>query len=357
MTKDETSLPPVYAYYHRPRYFGAHSGLAPLADVMGAAHVTHGIYWEELAYHVWWLGNPLRRIGQRYFRSEWNAIVPVWDEWRFASRIRGGGPCIAHFLFAEFAGPRWTWPFRRRGARIVGTFHVSPRRQPSVIGRMDLGVYDALSVVSRTMIPFMLERGYPEERIFVTLHGVDTDYFKPSGSRPSAGEGPLQGLLVGATERDHAFAAEVMAKLPDGVMHLKVATRPGLRGAYRDARNVTLLDHQDDTALLRIYQEADLLMMPLLDATANNALLEAMACGTPVMTNRVGGVPEYVEPGCNFLMEGKNVDEWVARLEQMHRDRAALAARRPAVRAWAETLSWRAVAPQFAAMYRHVMET
>lgn len=354
--KHETSLPPVYAYYHRPRYFGAHSGLAPLAEVMGATPVTHGIYWEELAYHVWWLGNPLRWIGKRYFRSEWNAIVPVWEEWRLASHIRQRDPCIAHFLFAEFAGPRWTWPFRRRGARIVGTFHVSPRRQPSVIGRMDLRVYDALSVVSRTMIPFMLERGYPEERIFVTLHGVDTDYFRPAPQRPDTGDGPLNGLLVGATERDHAFAAALMANLPDGVMHLKVATRPGLRGHYRDARNVTLLDHQDDAALLRIYQDADLLVMPLLDATANNALLESMACGTPVMTNRTGGVPEYVDAGCNILMDGKNMEEWVDRLVQLSADRSSLASRRPAVRAWAETLSWRSVAPQVAAMYRHVME-
>jgi glycosyltransferase involved in cell wall biosynthesis len=346
---------PIYAYYHRPRYFGSHSGLSPLADAVGAHHVTHGIYWEWLAYYVWWLGNPLRRIGQRYYGSDWNAIVPVWDEIRFASRIKRSSASIAHFLFAEFAGPRWTQPFRRRGARIVGTFHTSPRRQESVIGRMNLQAYDQISVVSRTMIPFFVEHGYPVERIHVTLHGVDTDYFRP-GDRPSdSGNKSINGLLVGATERDHEFAAAIMNKLPDGVMHLKVATRPILRPHYRDVRNTTILDHQNDPDLLKIYQEADVLLMPLLDATANNALLESMACGTPVLTNRVGGVPEYVDPSCNYVMEGKNIDEWIDVITNMAAHRDSLDGKRLAVRRWAEQLSWAAVAPQYYAMYRDAL--
>lgn len=347
---------PIYAYYHRPRYFGQHSGLRLLADAVGATHITHGIYWEYLAYYVWWLGNPLREVGKRYFGSEWNSIIPIWDELKFASKIKPAPRCIAHFLFAEFAGPRWTSPFKRRGAQIVGTFHASPGRLEKVVGKMNLDVYRCISVVSQTMIPFFAERGYPASRIFVTLHGVDADYFRP-GQRDTDTQGPLKGLLVGATERDHVFAANIMKKLPDGTMHLKIATPPGSRKHYIDTRNTTILEHQNDEELLKIYQEADVLLMPLIDATANNALLESMACGTPVLTNRVGGVPEYVDSSCNYLMEGKNMDEWIDVIVDLAKNRAKLNENRPMVRSWAEKLSWTSVTPQYHAMYRNAFES
>ena len=41
--------------------------------------------------------------------------------------------------------------------------------------------------------------------------------------------------------------------------------------------------------------------MPLQDATANNALLEGMACGRPVISTAVGSVAEYVSPEAGFV--------------------------------------------------------
>lgn len=42
-----------------------------------------------------------------------------------------------------------------------------------------------------------------------------------------------------------------------------------------------------------MYQESDLLVV-LLDSTANNSLLEAMACGMPMVTTDLQGVRDYV---------------------------------------------------------------
>jgi glycosyltransferase involved in cell wall biosynthesis len=345
--------PTVYAIYFRPADFARRSGLEPLAEAVGAVKLTHGCFWRSGARINWRVEEALKRWGTSYFGSPWNYLMPVWDEYRLAAGMRG--PCIAHFLFAEFAGPRRAGPFRRRGARVVGTFHASPRRQEQVNGRMPVHVYDCISVVARAQQPFFEARGVPRERIFFTPHGVDTNYFAPDPNRVANLEGPLRGLLVGSTERDHAFAAALMRALPPGMMHLAVATKPHPHPAYRDARNVMLVPHLDDAGLVRAYQQADLLVMPMLDATANNAMLEAMACGTPVLTNRTSGTADYVDPTCNDILEGKDIDAWCGRVLHWHRHRDALAARRSAVRRWAESLSWERVAPAYRAMYARAM--
>ncbi len=343
---------PVYAVYFRPDDFAGRSGLEPLAEAVGAIPIRHGCFWKKWGRLNWRIEAALRRWGQRYYGSEWNYLAPIWDEWRIARRVRESN-AVVHFLFAEFAGvchPRF---FRARRARLVGTFHASPRRQERVCGKMRLDAYDAISVVSSGQRDWFDARGFPKDRLFVTLHGVDTDYFRPTDDRhPTPENQPLRGLLVGATERDHEMAAAVMQALPDGLMTLDVATKPYPHPAYRDVPNVRLLSHMDDAALLRAYQSADLLVMPLLDATANNAILEAMACGTPVVTNRTCGTADYVDPSGGWVVESHSIEVWVETLRRIALARDALASKRNQARAWAERLDWKHLVPQYRALYR-----
>jgi glycosyltransferase involved in cell wall biosynthesis len=96
--------------------------------------------------------------------------------------------------------------------------------------------------------------------------------------------------------------------------------------------------------------------MPMLDCTSNDAILEAMSCGAPVMSNRVGGIPEYLDAGTHFITDGKNVDDWVQRLRALAADRDGLRRRRPAARANAERFDWRRVATLYRELYRDIRE-
>lgn len=346
---------PVYIYYTHTDYYSARSSLLPLVGRVGAVQMAPKCQWARLQKRSWTLGEMVKRWGQWYYGSTWNTSFPVVDELRYAFAMPNGQRSIAHFLFAEFNGLRWGWPLRQKGAIVVGTFHASKVRQPKVLGGVrDFGCYDWITVVSEVQKPFFQDKGVLSERLRVIPLGVDTTFFCPD-QRPRAEGGALQGLLMGNTERDHAFMAELMRKLPPGILHLRVRTAGVNQHHYRDVPGIEILPSLNDDALLDAYRAAELLVMPMDDCTANNAVLESMACGTPVMANRVGGIPEYVSEVGNVLMDGKKIDDWVDRLVDLKNRRDALRDNRLAVRACAERFEWDLIAQQYLRLYREML--
>ncbi|HMO50414.1 MAG TPA: glycosyltransferase family 4 protein [Kiritimatiellia bacterium] len=346
----------IRAYVHHPDIYTRRSGMYPLAEAMGAETVFYTSRWEQAQHVSWRLGQVVRRFSQSWYGSEWSYLFPVWDEWRMARA--GRAPVdVDHFLFGEFAYPRHPAWFRKKARLLAGTFHASSRRLPRVLGGYrGFRSFDVITLMSASQKPYFLEQGFPAESLFVTRHGVDTSYFRPDPERPASGEGPLRGLLVGSTERDHAFMAAVLRALPPGVLQMTILTSADQRSLhYQDVPYADFPRHLPDAGLLAAYQKADLLIMPMLDCTANNAILEAMACGTPVMTNPVGGIREYVDPGCNFILPDQDVDAWVDQLLALARERDALRARRPSVRAWAETFDWNLRAREFVDVFEQAL--
>ena len=59
----------------------------------------------------------------------------------------------------------------------------------------------------------------------------------------------------------------------------------------------SLLGALSQEELARWYRAADLLVLPSHSEGSPLVVMEALACGTPVLATRVGGVPELIEPG------------------------------------------------------------
>lgn len=71
--------------------------------------------------------------------------------------------------------------------------------------------------------------------------------------------------------------------------------------------------------LLVAYRQADLLALPLKDCTANNSILEAMACGLSVVTTDIGGIRDYVDDTCALLSARGDAEE-MAKNIMAHRE-------------------------------------
>ena len=59
---------------------------------------------------------------------------------------------------------------------------------------------------------------------------------------------------------------------------------------------------------MRLYSESDVLINPTYADTFPTVNLEALACGTPVITYRTGGSPEAIDKKTGMVIEQGNVE-------------------------------------------------
>jgi L-malate glycosyltransferase len=160
-----------------------------------------------------------------------------------------------------------------------------------------------------------------KKRVTVIPNGVDLETFRPDPIAREAirrelhlgADQPVIGIIgrltqsKGQLELLHAFK-RVVSEIPDAT--LLVAGAPAFNQEYEYAELLTrtasesdtsnrvlMLGARDDVAV--IMQGLDLLIVNSSSEACCLVVLEAMACGVPVLATRTGGTPEILEHGRN----------------------------------------------------------
>jgi glycosyltransferase involved in cell wall biosynthesis len=138
-----------------------------------------------------------------------------------------------------------------------------------------------------------LEREAPGLRVLEHHPGIDLIRYRPAPrrERPRAKVLFIGGRFIekGGEDLIAALGDELGRDIDlDIVTHADVPERPGVR-IHRLIRS--------DPQLLDLQQQADVFCMPTYGDTNPWSILEAMACGTPVISSRVGGIPNMLDDG------------------------------------------------------------
>jgi len=173
----------------------------------------------------------------------------------------------------------------------------------------------------------------------VVSSGVDLERFAPAPPP----DGPARFLCVGAlTERKNVVrVADAFATLGEGT--LTFAGDGPLRGALEGRDRVRVVGRVPHDEVPRLLADAHVLCQPSLVEPLGQALLEAMACGRPVVATSVGGPPEFVPADGGVLVDPADVQAIAAAMRaaaQLPRPNAAArtAAERHDVRLQAERI-------------------
>jgi len=108
----------------------------------------------------------------------------------------------------------------------------------------------------------------------------------------------------------------------------------------------------NDDELRALYRGATLLLLPLRESTANNAVLEAMACGVPVVTNVTSGIADYTAADYAMVVAAADAEAMASAVLQIvsspeiRRNMAASARQRAMT-----DFSWAQIATQVRSIY------
>ncbi len=159
--------------------------------------------------------------------------------------------------------------------------------------------------------------GVEPDRVDVVPHALEP-VFTAEGRRA---EGEYV-LAVGTLEPRKNLARVVAATARAGVA-LRLVGAPGWGDAGVSGAHVTWLGRIDDEELAAAYRGARCLVFPSLYEGFGIPVLEALACGTPVVTS-AGGATEEVAGGAAVLVDPLDVDAIAAGLDEADRRRTEL---------------------------------
>jgi len=204
-----------------------------------------------------------------------------------------------------------------------------------------------------------LERVFNYKSARVIYNGIDIDVFKPIDvSREKYGIPPEKTVLLftgNLLKRKGAdLLPEIMSRLGDDFVLLLTS---GMRkGREIKQKNIISLGYVPFAKLPEIYNLCDIFLFPTRLEGFGYSVAEAMACAKPVVTTNCSALPELVsDEQSGFLCEKDNVDEYIARVRQLHqqkdRSRAlGMAGRQKIIR----DFSMEQMTKQYVAVYREL---
>ena len=294
--------------------------------------------------------------------------------WRFARQfslsmlraIRRDRGDVVHFHGVRQMHPMYAavaWRTAREGMPLL-----AQDRGDRPVGRMETAAQryalrrtQVVLAASEGSADVLAGMGVPRTALHVVSNAMDPAVFWPGD--PREGDGTFRVLVISRLNEDkdpltmaEALCELVRRKVPVAVT---VISRGVLRGAVEERLRsggvpATFIDHVPQAELGAYYRAADAFVLTSLREGWNQTIIEAMACGLPVVHTNVPG-PRDSAGGAGLAVPPAQPLAVADALERLARDPALRRAYRDRGLARAPHFTWDAVARQIQPMYQQAI--
>src|SRR6266478_6639382 len=191
------------------------------------------------------------------------------------------------------------------------------------------GQLDVVFVNSEEYRQSWVKRGFDPAKLKIFPRGLDTELFTPARREPAfwekfeASNGQVRLLYVGrvSREKDLDVLANAYRRLRDEGLPVQLFVVG--HGPYSQALSETLPEavftgYLRGKELATAYASADIFVFPSTTDTFGNVILEAQACGVPVVVSDSGGPKELVEDKTNGLItKSRDVEDFACAIRAL----------------------------------------
>lgn len=250
--------------------------------------------------------------------SRWlaHSILPILRRWKQDN--------LVDLIDAHFGYPEGVASVRAARSLDLPVFVTVRGNEVKYLARRSIGaqllaaLHRATGVitVSESLKQALAARGLPPEKIKVIPNAVDTQLFRPASqtaARSCLGLPPDRKLLISVGhlvhEKGHHLAIEALQEARRDQPDLELVVLGGAATETEYPRRlrtlaarlglseaVRFVGPQDPVRVVQWLQAADVFVLATYREGCCNAILEALACGLPVVTTAVGDNERYVAP-------------------------------------------------------------
>ena len=196
---------------------------------------------------------------------------------------------------------------------------------------------------------FLIEN-LPSRKVKLIHHGVDINFFQPSkdindGYRKSI-------LFVGQHLRDFELLNQIVDVIKIIKIDINIVIHPSYVQFLKNKKYLNIYTGISDFKLRSLYRSAICLFLPFKDVTACNSILEALACGIPIITNKVGDNTDYLNNRCAIFANDKDsfIDSIKYLVKNKNNETMRLEARNKALE-----FDWKLISQKIQKFYKEVV--
>ena len=251
----------------------------------------------------------------------------VSSELSFKTIKKYGGKCVLH--------SQWMHPETQK--RILKqAFNDLNLDYPQILSERvrvqlrEIELCDKIWCISNLVYDSYLQNGVPKEKLLLCPLGVDTNVFKPASTSPKQNSDKYNIVFVGNINIEKGVHVLLNALALGEISNCQLILNGAvadyfesfLQGLSNKLKKLNVEVVVESGFPLKNLQKADLFILPSLHESFGLVVLEAMACGLPVIVTDQVGASDHIIPGENgFIVPANSVEKLSEKILYFYNDR------------------------------------